>query len=307
LIDREGTCVTVRARFLVDATGRSAGLSTQLGAERRPLDRQVAVMRTAALEEGSPVETQTLVEACPEGWWYSAKVPGGGIVVGLMSDADLVRDRGLWRERTWEGLLSRTSHTSLRVKGGAFTGPPRAVAAGSACLSRLSGKRWIAVGDAAASHDPLSSSGIVRALDSGIFGARAVAAALIQDRRDEIIHYEARMRDGFERFAATWARYYGMEQRFPESAYWRRRQRSIRIDPRAVLVRGAKGAPPRLPLDLARIDPDLILSLCEKPCPAHEIVARYRSRAERPAEDAAIIVALQWLSGEGALAGASAG
>lgn len=36
------------------------------------------------------------------------------------------------------------------------------------------GQQWLAVGDAAASYDPLSAQGIIKAISNGIFAGRAI-------------------------------------------------------------------------------------------------------------------------------------
>ena len=57
----------------------------------------------------------------------------------------------------------------------------RVRAAGNSLLTRPTGDGWIAVGDAAAAFDPLSSHGIGSALVAGVWAARAVAATLAGD------------------------------------------------------------------------------------------------------------------------------
>jgi hypothetical protein len=48
----------------------------------------------------------------------------------------------------------------------------------SHCLDTVTGPRWVAVGDAASSWDPLSSAGILKALRTGKLGAFAVLDAI---------------------------------------------------------------------------------------------------------------------------------
>ena len=65
----------VRARFLVDATGRRSAIARRLGARREVYDHLVSVAmhyRVAPHDGG-----YTLVEAVRDGWWYSAPVPPG--------------------------------------------------------------------------------------------------------------------------------------------------------------------------------------------------------------------------------------
>ncbi|HUK14969.1 MAG TPA: tryptophan 7-halogenase [Bryobacteraceae bacterium] len=222
---------TVEAGFLVDATGKAAAVARACGAKRRVVDRMLAVAATVELPASSGCETTTLVETCEEGWWYSAKLPRAMITVALMSDTDIIQKRRLADSAEWWRLLGAQPHTWARVKGGRMAGSPRIIPAFSACLDATAGQGWAAVGDAAASHDPLSSSGIARALDSGIRAARAIFDLLSTGRADGLREYDQRMREGFERYWEMRQRYYAMEQRWPGSLFWQRRQGCVTLDP----------------------------------------------------------------------------
>lgn len=88
----------------------------------------------------------------------------------------------------------------LRIRGSAKVGPlihPRArlttpvlLDAGAGRHDRIVGHRWLAVGDAAVSYDPLTSDGIVRALENAVHAARAIHDAL-DDRPEALDEYAA--------------------------------------------------------------------------------------------------------------------
>ncbi|MFN7960767.1 MAG: NAD(P)/FAD-dependent oxidoreductase [Thermoanaerobaculia bacterium] len=304
-VSRPGGVETLEARFLVDATGKGAALSRRLGGDRRVLDRQVAITATLRFARQEPAETLTLVEACEVGWWYSARLPGRERVVALITDADLAQAEGLASPERWQGALAAMPSTARRLAGGHLLGRPRVVAAHSACLTQVVGEGWLAVGDAAACHDPLSSSGIARALDGGIAAARALHASLALGRAEALAEYQRRESQAFDQYCATRARYYQLEQRWPEAPYWRRRQRLITLDPRGELA--ANPWPPRsraagrLPADLRHLEASLLAEICGPGRPAHEVVAEHRGRARQPASDVEVILALQWLLTTGLL------
>jgi flavin-dependent dehydrogenase len=294
-IQHAGQRHTMQARFVVDATGKNAALARRFGVARRRLDRQVAVSATVTASE--VVETHTLVEPCEIGWWYSACLPEAQWIVVLMSDLDLVKAHGLSRPKGWRRAATAMLHTACRIASGTIA-PLRVVAAYAACCARVVGHGWIAVGDAAGSHDPLSASGIVRALDSGIQAARAIHATLVQHRADALTEYETRHHAAYAQYLTTHARYYQMEQRWPDAPYWRRRQRVITLDPNTILHRARPPVVP-FPTDLAPLAPAVLLDLCSLPRPAHQIVAAVRTAIR--ADDFAIILGLQWLLQQGAL------
>jgi flavin-dependent dehydrogenase len=128
------------ARFVVDATGRSARIARSRGAHRRRFDRLVAVWR----EDWDRTGSVTTVTAERNGWSYTA--PG---ISAFLTDAD---------------LLPRL--------------PGQATDASTSFLDRVMGPGWAATGDAAVAFDPLSSQGLVTALVMGR-EAGCVAAGLV--------------------------------------------------------------------------------------------------------------------------------
>lgn len=299
-VDVEGSNPrTFEARFLVDATGRSARFARRLGAELHFLDHQVAIVGTLALPADTTVESATVVEAFEGGWCYSVRVPGPALVVALLTDGDLARGQGLADAARWLDTLSALPHTGKRLAAGRLTGPLRTVAAHSARLDRPSGPAWIAVGDAAASHDPLSGSGIVRALDSGLRAARAVHEQLARGRSEALAEYDQYLAAAFERYAETRAAYFQREARWPEAPYWSRRQPRLTLDPRKPLVAVPDAKLPTRPADLLGVDVGFLLARAHLERPAHELVAEHRERGQ--AGDLPVVLALQWMVEVGAL------
>src|SRR5882724_6000487 len=105
---------TLNVDFVADATGRAASLARRLGAHRVRYDRLVGL--SALLESPTPAaDTFTLVEAMPEGWWYSALLADGRLAVAFLSDGDLL-DRSLVGPTPDPGLrpLPRSPARALR-------------------------------------------------------------------------------------------------------------------------------------------------------------------------------------------------
>jgi 2-polyprenyl-6-methoxyphenol hydroxylase-like FAD-dependent oxidoreductase len=183
-----------------------------------------------------PTESLTLVESFEQGWSYTAPLPGRELIAVVMTDADLVRQLDLTRSDGWRGLLDRLPHTGPRLAGGEPAEAPRVLPAHSGCLNRPSGPGWAAVGDAAASHDPLSSTGIVRALESGIQAGRAIHALLVRGDRGALAEYDRRQDAAFDQYCDTRTAYYRMESRWLPAPFWHRRHRAVSLDPVQPLV-----------------------------------------------------------------------
>ncbi|WP_223646033.1 tryptophan 7-halogenase [Corallococcus sp. EGB] len=216
---------SLRARFVVDATGWRAGFATSQGARRVVVDRGFALYGDFRLREGAAFSTQALVEARPEGWWYSALLPSGRVVVALMGDGESLR--GVRGAEAWLGLLARTTATRERLEACDFSGaPPRAVPASVACLDRVHAEHWLAVGDAACALDSLSSQGITQALGSALLAAEALDQHL-RGRPGALEAYAARVRQAFAEHLRTRDHYYREERRWPDAPFWRNRRESL--------------------------------------------------------------------------------
>lgn len=291
---------TVEARFLVDATGKRQALARRFGVGRRVLDRLVALVAT--FPAPADAHTHTLVESCEEGWFYVSCLPGPQGPkwwVALMTDADLVRPGRLNDPPTWRRRFQQTRHGSDRV-GDFEPTTLQVVTAHSAVLDRPWGHGWLAVGDAAGSYDPLSSSGVARALDSGIQAAHSIDHHL-NGEADAFISFAERQTRFYQHYLGTWSRYYQMEMRWPDSAFWRRRQTIITLPPHVQLLatHGTRKVA-NWPRDLQPLKPESLLTLCQTARLATEIVALHPQRVELG--DTRIILGLQWLLQAGALA-----
>lgn len=186
--------------------------------------------------------------------------------------------------------------------------PPRTFPAFSSCLSPVAGENWVAVGDAACCQDPLSGSGIARALDTGIQAARAIDARLRTGQATALTAYAKWVADGFARYWITRLAYYAMERRWPESPFWRRRQPDLALQPhdRVALACDNAAVPATEKGPDSIIDQALLARLCATPAPAHEIVRRYTAQAAVPVPDIEIILAMQRLLRQQVLCAGSA-
>lgn len=220
----------IEASWVIDATGRSAAFAVRQGARRPAADRLVGV---AVRFRAPSVDPSTLVEAQPDGWWYSAATPENGLVVVWMSDADLVRRQGMSAAPRWFEHLARSRHTAARVAGAVAEAGPIVRAAHSQRLSDfgdvgVNGGGWVAAGDAACTLDPLSSQGILKALRTGKI-ASFVALDGLEGPSDRAASSLARYRQllaaEYSQYLETRAWFYGQEGRWPESPFWARRRR----------------------------------------------------------------------------------
>jgi flavin-dependent dehydrogenase len=139
-----------------------------------------------------------------------------------MTDPDIARQYRLDRESSWREALEQTRFIRGAVPARPACGE-MVRAAGSAYLEQPAGDGWIAAGDAACAHDPLSGQGITRSLRSGILAAYAIADFMCHGSASGLQRYRKLTQHGWSRYLAARRRYYLEEERWPERSFWRRR------------------------------------------------------------------------------------
>lgn len=227
LLQEAGAEREICCRWLIDAAGRRAAVARSRGACRRHDDRLVAFFMVFAAGDAVPEgdrDARTLIEAAPDGWWYTALVPGGRRVIACLTDADLAVPLSLRERRGFLRLLETTQHVRESLRAGGYlpcAGPTGAPAAGS-CLDRFTGEGWLAAGDAALSFDPLSSQGILTALYTGMKAGQALHARLSGDRT-ALDEYAERLQTIREAYRRNHAHVYAAEARWAHCPFWKRR------------------------------------------------------------------------------------
>jgi|SRR5208337_408634 len=216
-IQAEGFTQDVGCRWVVDCTGRRSAFAAALGVRRSVFDRQVGVVGLFAREDYD-TDRSIMLEATPDGWWYSAPVPRARRVIIYFTDGDLLGKTGA---RSIEGFISLargTRHIRAFISGRPLIPSPKVVLASSSRIGRPAGEGWVAAGDAAAALDPLASVGII----SSIKGAQAAVKG-IMGGGGAIEAYCKDVVGQHQKDVETRSAYYKLEQRWPQSLFWSRR------------------------------------------------------------------------------------
>lgn len=222
--DAESSEKIIRARFVIDASGRAAQFASRLGVRRQSDDRLVAISVSHRLSEQQPMrDTYAAIEARPEGWWYSSLQPNGRLTVACFTDADLALALRLKDTAVWRSHAAQAPHTFSRLSPGIAEHAPQLRLADSVMLQQVTGMDWLAAGDAASTFDPLSSQGILKALRHGQIAAYATLDHLGSDATS-LPKYAALLRREYDEFLAAKREHYSREMRWPDAPFWQRRQ-----------------------------------------------------------------------------------
>jgi flavin-dependent dehydrogenase len=207
----------IEAGFVFDATGRRARIAARFATRFRAdrLSCRYALLDAPGAEGPRPV---TLIEADARGWWYLSVLADGRAVVQFYGDADLPS----FDSAAFEANARATRLVSASLSDGGYGpfGPVSRVAANSCWLNPAVGEGWVAIGDASAAFDPLSSHGMTTALWSAIEAADAYLA------RDpaRMMAYSDSVAAGVQSYLQARRAVYRRESRWPESPFWARRQ-----------------------------------------------------------------------------------
>jgi flavin-dependent dehydrogenase len=208
----------IEAKVVMDCTGRNASFARSIGIKRVELDRQICIW--AQCYPTSTSGTEAFLEAGQSGWWFSAPTQHGGLCVAYFTDPDLLNRA--WRSPAgWHTLMETTEQTRARVHS-VIPGTLRTRIASSNRLEKCAGEGWLAVGDAAMAFDPLASQGLLQSFDSAQAACESVPGCLAREA-GATEEYEAKQTKVWERFVDHRHYFYGMERRWPDSEFWKRR------------------------------------------------------------------------------------
>jgi len=213
-----------RADFVIDASGRAHNLWRKTPVSRLVYDHMIAVCYYVHSHSHTDDYGYALIEAVDCGWFYSAQLSASEAVICYMTDADLFARGNKESSQYWQEQLTKASHTRKRFCCGDIISPPVVASANSSVRSKVTGANWMAIGDAAMSQDPLSSSGIYCALTSGVKAARILIAQKNGDA-GELDAWSRYVRTAFSNYLVARGEVYLNEGRWPESQFWARRQR----------------------------------------------------------------------------------
>lgn len=299
LTDADNRRIALDADFVVDAGGRRAPFARLAGARRVHYDRLIGAFMLFEDKQDIPADSRTLIEASADGWWYGARLPSGRIAAACMTDVDITRRLSLARRDAWLTAALQAQHLSRWLGAARPTGTPILCSAQAGRLDVCTGWRWLAVGDAAVSFDPLSGQGLVQALRGGISAAYAIADSLTQQQAASA-RYAAGIDAEVRAFLSARDHYYALEQRWPEERFWRRRQQRIVLSPQQLLQTAPEtDSHPASPLYLSQAQRRRVQDLCLRPRAAHEVVHSLCEETKLPERH--WLLALQYLIKIGAL------
>lgn len=209
----QGEIREVRARVLVDASGRSTFLGTSFG-KREPLPdlgkvSLFAHFRNVRRDPTIP-EGNARIYIVPQGWLWWFSFADGTDSIGCVLHARVVKARQGSIDALFDEVLATSPQITAGLVHAQQVTPVQPVANFSYRITPCVGDRYIAIGDAAGFIDPIFSTGVFLAMRSAELAADAIVEAFrAQDfRARRFRRYARQQRRGMALFVPFIQRFY---------------------------------------------------------------------------------------------------
>jgi 2-polyprenyl-6-methoxyphenol hydroxylase-like FAD-dependent oxidoreductase len=195
----------VRARFLVDASGRDAFIASRHG-ERRPIEGLGKVALFAHFRGGKRWPGKEVgnirIFTFEPGWFWYIPFHNGTSSVGCVLHARTVKGREGNLEQLYESLIVRCHGVRDAIDGAPRITPVHSAANFSYRTEPAVGDRYVCVGDAIAFLDPIFSSGVYIATQSAEWSSAEILKAFRENRFEarRFRGYVRRIRKGMQPF-----------------------------------------------------------------------------------------------------------
>jgi len=209
-----GESRTLRARFVVDASGRDGFLASRRVGRRAPIPG-LGKVSLFAHYEGAPRwqgrdEGMIRLYSFEDGWFWWIPFAGDMTSIGCVLHAKTARGREGSLEALYEEMIGRCRRVAEGLREARRVTPVRSAANFSYRTHPVAGDRFLCVGDTLAFVDPIFSSGVYIAMQTGEMAASEILAAFAEDRFEarRFTAYARRVHRGVSPFVRFIRRYY---------------------------------------------------------------------------------------------------
>lgn len=179
----DGRIEEVRARFVVDASGRDTLLANQFRTKRRNARHNSSALyghfRNAQRNEGAN-EGNITVFWFEHGWFWFIPLADGATSIGAVVWPAYLKQRpkGMSVETFFRDTIAMCEPLAERLKDAELISEVHATGNYSYSGDMTHGRNFLLLGDAFAFVDPVFSSGVMLAMQSAFTGAEAIDGAL---------------------------------------------------------------------------------------------------------------------------------
>jgi flavin-dependent dehydrogenase len=204
--DSAGNALSVRAKYLVDASGRDTLVGNALKLKRKnDAHQSAAIFAHFNGVEARPGEDAGNISIYnfEHGWCWFIPLRDGVMSIGCVCRPEYLKQRRGRNEEFLQATLALMPDAQRRMQHAGIVSDVRVTGNYSYTCERMHGPGWVMVGDAWAFVDPVFSSGVYLAMHSGKQAAELVGAILEQPARESALQaaFERRIRRGVRVFS----------------------------------------------------------------------------------------------------------
>jgi len=211
-VKSNGSSNSIRARYLIDASGRTSVLGRQFKIKKTydHLQKLSIFAHYDGVWRAEGIDgTLTVLIRAIDRWFWLIPLTADRTSVGVVLDSETFRKSKLSAEVFLEQALAEQPIIAKRMTNAQRVSQVYVEADFSYRSARLHGDRWLLAGDAAGFIDPIFSSGVFLAVFSGELAADALNEVLDCPRKTKrlFVRYETavnRAMDVYLRFVNAW-------------------------------------------------------------------------------------------------------
>lgn len=202
----------VRARYLIDASGRNTVVGTHLKLKQSYANLNkfsVFAHYEGVVRDPGREATLTRMIRGTDRWFWMIPLGETKMSIGMVMDTTAFKKLGQKPEEALTAAIEEQPTIMARMENATRVSPVHSTGDYSYRNSQFAGERWLLAGDAAGFIDPVFSTGVHLALLSGQRAADAINGALnVPAKRDRLFRvYERDLRAGMDlylRFVNSW-------------------------------------------------------------------------------------------------------
>ncbi len=208
----DGTTQTYKAKKVLDASGYGRVLPRLLGltadshlALRRATFARVDSDKRPEGEQSGYIVIDVIGDN--DAWVWNIPFSDGTTSVGIVCTEEYFEKFNMSDEEFWKHIIYNSPNASKRYADSKFLDGVNSLSGYSSAVTKLFGKNFILTGNASEFLDPVFSSGVTLALESGAKAAELTARELRGEAVDYKVEYEEYMMMGidvFRDYVNTW-------------------------------------------------------------------------------------------------------
>lgn len=207
------------SKFVIFATGRSTFRFDPL--RRRYFDKLIALSKIVDWNSGNGVNN-IRIEALPDGWFYTNRLPKNKRVITIFTDSDLIPGPPGREALFWKNVAGTAWFEENRLDPPHESGALYAFDARTSMTLPHCGEGWLCLGDSAYSIDPLSGQGIRKNLEMIEFLQHMIGPLMTCDKKapESFMAFNIKNFDGYTRQRK---KVYATNSKWRTREFWKRR------------------------------------------------------------------------------------